>query len=410
MDIKYFLGLDLGTGTVRAVQGALDLNTGELSIIGAAAGLSSGMRKGSVLDTEEAVSSVSAVLEQLERMTGHQNDFAAINLGGSHLDCSLSRGTVAVARPDGEITDSDVSRALDAARAVSMPANREILHILPRMFTVDGQTGIADPRGTKGIRLEVDTCLVHTSSSSLRNLQQLTTQAGLNNITFVANPLAAPEIVLSNKQKELGCALVDIGYSTTSVSIYEDGELLHLAVIPIGGSHVTNDLAIGLRCEIETAERVKKLHGHVFAATDTHTEIIDLNKINPEEQGRVEKREIARIIEARMEEIFERIRRELKAADRIGKLPAGVVLIGGGSLLANIIPFTKKELGLPASQGSIHEIHTIMDRVKDPYFATAIGLVKFALKQNQPKKAHFSHIFKRTHVIQLKRWVTSLLP
>lgn len=410
MERLHILGLDIGSSQVRAAQGVVDPESQKISIVATVTGASSGLRRGVILDHEEVVSSVSAVLEQMARITGAEPRLASVNIGGSHLNSVMSRGAVAVARPDGVVTEADVSRVMESSRAVSFPANKEILHALPKSFILDGQAGIPDPRGSSGIRLEVETCLVYSASSNLRMTQKLAAQTGLPSPVLVASPLAASESVLSARQKELGVMVLDIGAGTTGVSIYEEGGLLHLAVIPIGSGHITNDLAIGLRCSIDTAERVKRLHGKASWDEGERNDIIDLSKINPEESGRVEKREIVRIIEARIAEIFEYVRAELKKCGRTNQLPAGVVLVGGGSALSGIVPITKRLLELPASIGDLDAVESIIGQIKDPAFAVAVGLVHYATKQGLPKQERFKKIWDQKGVAQWRKWMQSLLP
>jgi cell division protein FtsA len=283
---QYIVGLDIGTQNLRVVQAKIE-ETGSLSIIGASSVPSSGMRKGVIVDIEEAVSSISAVLEKVERMTGVPVAQANISVGGNHITCLESKGVIAVSRADGEISENDVIRVIDASQAISIPPNREVIHVIPKTFTLDGQTGIKDPVGMTGIRLEVETIIIHGALPFLKNLNKAIMQTGLEVDQLVLSPLAAAQSVLNKRKKELGVVLVDLGAGTTSVAVYEENNLLHTAIVPVGSMHITNDIAIGLRCTIDTAEKVKLLYGHASSREIEKHQEIDLSKIDPEEQEHV---------------------------------------------------------------------------------------------------------------------------
>jgi cell division protein FtsA len=345
----YIVGLDIGTQNLRVVQAKIDEATGALSVIGASSVPSAGMRKGVIVDIEEAVSSVSAVLEKVERMTGVPVTHANISVGGNHITCIESKGVIAVSRADGEISENDVIRVIDASQAISIPPNREVIHVIPKTFTLDGQTGIKDPVGMTGIRLEVETIIIHGALPFLKNLNKAILQTGLEVDQLVLNPLAAGTAVLNKRQKELGVALIDLGAGTTSLAVYEENNLLHTAIIPVGSMHITNDIAIGLRCTIETAEKIKLMYGSAGVDQIDKHQVIDMSKIDPEEQERVSRLDVVEIMEARLEEIFDLVNRELKKIGRDGKLPAGIVLTGGGSELPGITEFAKRRNRGPAA-------------------------------------------------------------
>jgi cell division protein FtsA len=283
---NYIVGLDIGTQNIRVVQAKVE-DDGSLNVIGAAAVPASGMRKGVIVDIEEAVSSISAALEKVERMTGIPVTRANVSVGGNHVTCIDSKGVIAVSRADGEITDNDVVRVIDASQAISIPPNREVLHVIPKTFTLDGQVGIKDPIGMTGIRLEVETIIIHGALPFLKNLNKTITQTGVEVDHQVLSPLAAATSSLNKRQKELGVALVDLGAGTTSIAVYEENNLIHTAVLPIGAMHITNDIAIGLRCTIDTAEKVKLEYGSAELNDIDRHEQIDLNKFDPEETERV---------------------------------------------------------------------------------------------------------------------------
>jgi cell division protein FtsA len=409
---QYIVGIDLGTGTVRAVQGKFDAQTGELSVVGAADAPCLGMRRGTIVDIEETVSSISQVLEKLERMTGVAVASANVSIGGSHITSLSSHGVIAVSRPDGEITEADVIRCIDASQAISIPSNREVLHVFPKTFTLDGQTGIRDPLGMSGIRLEVDTIIVQAGLPFVKNLSKAILQAGVEIEDMVLAPLAASQGVLSKRQQELGVCVVDLGAGTTGLAVYEEGDLLHTAVLPIGCQHITNDIAIGLRSSIETAEKVKLQYGHADPKMVSKVEEIELKRIDPSEDQTAGRAYVVEIIEARLEEIFSLVTAELKKIGRDGKLPAGVVLTGGGSLLPGIVDFAKKELRLPAALGVPHGVSTVIDRVQDPAFATVVGLLMWAQKygaHSGPSKG-LKNLMSNPALGKLKNWFKSFLP
>ncbi len=412
---QYIVGLDIGTQNIRVVQAKVDPNAPSTSIIGASLVPAGGIRKGVIVDIEEAVSSISTALERVERMTGIPVTRASVSVGGNHIQCIDSRGVIAVSRADGEITENDIIRVIDASQAISIPANREVIHVIPKTFTLDGQTGIKDPLGMTGIRLEVETIIIHGGLPFMKNLTKAILQAGLEIDAQVLAPLACSLAVLNKRQKDLGVVLVDLGAGTTSVSVYEEGNVIHAAIVPVGSMHITNDIAIGLRCSIETAEKVKMMFGHADPKSVDRHEEIDLSQIDPEEQERASRHEVVQIIEARLEEIFDYVNKELKKIGRDGKLPAGCVLTGGGSKLGGVLEFAKHTLRLPAQMGQTQNIETIIDRVEDPSFSTACGLVLWGSRYTTPfSDSSFGGSMKKItqseFITKIKKTFKSFLP
>jgi cell division protein FtsA len=413
---SYIVGLDVGTANIRAVQAKFDAESRAFSIIGASSEPSLGVRRAVLVDIEEAVSSISAALEKLERMTGVPVDTANVSIGGSHISSVSSHGVIAVSRADGEIMENDIIRAIDASQVISIPQNKEVLHVFPKSFTLDGQTGIKDPLGMSGIRLEVDTIIIQAGLPFVKNLTKAIMQAGVEIEDLVLAPCAAAESVLSKRQKDLGVVLVDLGAGTTSMAVYEEGDLLHTAVIPIGSMHITNDIAIGLRCSIETAEKVKLAYGHCNPKAVGKEEEIDLAKLDPAEQETTLRSYVVEIIEARLEEMFDRVNMELKKIGRDGKLPSGVVITGGGAKLPGMAEFVKKYLRLPAVLGMPQNITTVIDRVDDPAFATAVGLVLWGGKfsSSMSGKNQFegmvNGLLSNQSLAKIRKWLKSFLP
>lgn len=375
-------GLDIGSAETRLVVGQRVMTEAgpKVQVIGAVSVPSEGVNKGIINSIEDTTACISAVLEKTERLLGAPVANVWVGINGPNLRCQTSRGVVAVSRSDSEINQEDVQRVVDAAQALAVPPNYEILHVIPSKFTVDNQEDIKNPVGMTGIRLEVAALIIQNLSSQIKNLTKAIYHTGLNIDDLVFSPLAASQIVVSSKQKELGTAVVNIGAATTSLAVFEEGELLHAAVLPIGSAHITSDIAIGLRCPINLAERIKIKYGSAKADQFSKKDEIDISDIVAEENLTdeitvISRRYVSEIIEARVEEIFERVDAELKKIDRSGMLPAGVCLIGGGAKLADIVDVAKRKLRLPAALGSNRSVATVVDKVNDLEYLTALGLI-----------------------------------
>ncbi len=375
-------GLDVGSTAIRIVVGqrARNENEEKLQVIGAVSVPARGISKGVVNSIEDATSSISACLEKAERLVGIPLNSVWVGINGPHVKCERSKGVVAVSKGDNEISKDDVNRAIEAARALSVPPNYEILHVIPVKYRVDNQEDIKDPIGMIGVRLEVDTLIIQGLSSQINNLTKAIYRTGLDIDDLVISPLAAAESTIGSKQKELGSVLVNIGASTTSLAVFEEGELLHTAVLSIGSEHITADLAIGLRCPINLAERVKIEYGTADSSKLSKKDEIDIGALveeGDEEEGErlVSRKYIAEIIEARVEEIFEKVDEELKKVERSGMLPGGVFLVGGGTKLHDIVEVAKRQLRLPACVATNVNTDTVIDKVGDPAYLSALGLV-----------------------------------
>ena len=390
---KIIAGLDIGSTEIRLVVGQRVLtDTGDkLQIIGAVSSPASGINKGVINSIEDATSSISACLEKAERLIGVAVNDVWIGINGPNLKCERSRGVVAVSRSDSEINQEDVNRAIEAAQALSVPQNYDILHVIPVEFKVDNQEFVKNPVGMTGVRLEVETLIIQNLTSQIKNFTKAIDHAGLNIEDLVFSALATSSVVLEPKQKELGVALVNIGASTTSIALFEEGELLHTAVLPIGSSHITSDIAIGLRCPITLAEKVKIKYGNAKASQFNKKDEVDIvDLINEENLSDdttvISRRYVAEIIEARVEEILEKVDQEFKKIDRSGMLPAGAVLVGGGSKLIDIVDTAKRVLRLPVSLGSNKNIATVIDKVNDLEYLTALGLVTWGDQLTKTEK------------------------
>lgn len=368
------VGIDVGSTKIITCVGKFE--NGTTDIIGIGKSINQGIRKGVIVDIEETVSAISSSLGEAERMAGFQIESAIIGISGAHIEAEESKGVIAVSRPDGEITDEDAKRAIEAARAIPNKPNREVLHVMPRTFIIDGQESIKDPTGMNGIRLEVDANIISTSTNAIKSLSRAIDQAGLHVEEVVFSPLATTRVLLSKRQMDIGVILIDLGASTTSFAVYEEGDLIHCGVIPIGSTHITNDIAIGLRTNIDIAEVIKTKYGYAIPDKVAEKEEIELNKIDKNEQGTANIKYVSEIIEARLNEIFLMIKDELREINRDGTLPAGIVLTGGGTKIDGVVELAKATMCLPAQVGKpIMEISGLVDKLDDPVYSTSIGLM-----------------------------------
>ncbi|HCJ45703.1 MAG: cell division protein FtsA [Candidatus Moranbacteria bacterium CG_4_8_14_3_um_filter_41_13] len=376
---RYYVGLDIGSSEVRTVI-AQEVSPEEpLRVIGVGATPSLGMRRGIVVDADSVAKCCNSALEQAERMAGHAAESVVVSVGGTDIVCQDALGVIAVGRADGEVVEDDMARVLEEVQArLTMPLNREIIHVIPKNYRLDDQKDIKNPVGMKGVRLEMNALVISGSTSYLKNIARSLDQAGTSAESFVVEPLACAESVLSVRQKELGTVLVNIGGSTTSIAVFEDGDLLHLAVLPVGSGHITNDIAIGLRTSIEVAEAVKVKFGSALPEEINKKDEIDLSLFDSQEDVYVSTKHVAEIVEARLEEIFSFVNEELKKIHREGLLPGGVVLSGGGSLLPGSIDLAKRVLRLPSQIGYPKPLGGMLDQVDTPPFSTVVGLLLLA--------------------------------
>lgn len=382
-DGKIIVGIDIGTSKIVTVIAKFQ-EEGTIHVLGVSEGKSSGIKKGQIVDIDEAVNAINTSLEAAERMSGFSASRVVASIGGSHIESQNSRGVVAVSSPEGEITSNDLTRVIDAARAVSFPSSREIIHVLPRNYTVDGQEGIKDPIGMTGVRLEVDTHIISANATSIKNMEKALTTVGVDVDAFVFSGYASSLSVLSDTEKELGVVLVDIGAGTTDISVYVDGSVAHSSVLPIGARHITNDLAIGLRISLESAEKIKLFLSRPqkrFAEEGEArpTDEIDLSALSlPEEMRKVSQKTLVDgIIRPRLNEIFTMVGLELKKSGWGGQTPAGLVITGGGAKTAGIVDAAKRTLAMPVRLGQPSGLKGIVDEVQDSAFATVIGLIMY---------------------------------
>lgn len=402
---RYAVGLDIGTTTVRCVVGHRDEGAATPTIIGVGEAPNSGMRKGVVVNLVTAAQAVDKALEEAERVSGHQIDGATISINGTHVLGMSSKGVVAVGSRDHEINEEDLARAEEAATVVQLPANREILDVTPRSFRLDDQDNIRDPIGMNGVRLEVDAHVITALTPNLRNLFKIAEMT--KTVVHHATPagLAAAHAVLSDQQKENGVALIDIGGTTTNLAVYDEGDLQHIAVLPVGGVNITNDLAVGLKVELDIAEKVKLEH----AVVGSDARKAGQNKITVKTKSQTYSFDtgiIDDVVEARLEEIFEAVNDELKKISRQANLPGGVILTGGCSLIKNIDNYAKEALQLAVKIGSAESFGGVSENITQPQYATVVGLMLLDL--DSPKRMVGSHADSRSLGFSVGQIVTTL--
>lgn len=372
MKPEHFIGLDIGTSTVRCVVGTYDPNGSNMpSIIGHGQAPNQGMRRGAVVHVDEVADAIVHAVTEAERISGMTIKHATVNVNGSHVSGLNSEGVIAISAANREITHEDRLRVEEAATIVSLPPNREIVQFFAKNYSLDGQRNIKDPVGMHGVRLEVEAHIVTASSPNLRNLDMALEKAEILPTHHTVSGLAAAEAVLSRQQKEAGTALIDIGAGTTNLIVFEDGEVQHVAVIPIGGQHITNDLAIGLKTDLDVAESVKIEHADLRRDTKKMNAMVKVG----DKAHNFQFEEIVMIAEARVEELLEYVDKELHKIKRSRKLPGGIVVVGGTAKLPGLDEFAREKLQLPARIGKLHNIGGLVDTVEDQAFTTAIGLM-----------------------------------
>lgn len=369
---SHYVGLDIGTSAVRCVVGMLDQHDpSKPSIIGHGNAPNLGMRKGVIVHLSDVVEAVAQAVSEAERVSGVQIHHATVNVNGSHVAGINSKGVIAISSANREITPEDQFRVEEAATIIQLPPNREIIQVFAKNYRLDGQDNIKDPVGMHGVRLEVDTHIVTAASPNVRSIDMVLEKARVAPAHRTVSSLAAAEAVLDRTQKEAGTLLLDIGAGTTNMVVIEDGEVQHVAVLPIGGIHITNDLAIGLKTDLDVAETVKLQHAKIGEELKYKRVSVNLHK----KEHVFDIHEIQMITEARVDELLEFVEKELKKIQRSRKLPGGVVLVGGSAKLPGIAPFTREKLQLAARVGKLQSVAGLVDTVQDPSYYTAVGLM-----------------------------------
>ena len=368
-------GIDIGNLFVKVVIAELDRDSWQPKIIGVGVAESHGLRKGVVLNMEEAIRDVGVAIRQAEGMAGTKIRQAYIAVGGPHLRSQLSRGIIAVSRADNEIDQGDIRRVIDAASIVNLPANREVVHILPRQYLIDGQESVKNPLGMKGVRLEAEVMIIDGLSPYIKNLAKCLSANDIEVIDFTFAPLAASHAALDKRQKEHGVLLFDFGGGVSTLSFFNEGELIYANTLPIGAQHITHDLAVALRTSLDQAEAVKLEHGFVGSSEVGKKEEIDLADLLKEDGFVITRKNLGRIIEDRVEELFHILQAEMKKIPHNGIIPSGLVLIGGGAKLPGLVNYAKEKLKLPVRIDGHYEFSSMVDRATDPSLAVAVGLV-----------------------------------
>jgi cell division protein FtsA len=408
---KIITGIDIGSTKISTTVASVSEN--KVSVIGVSGGvISKGINKGNVVDIDSAVEVISNSIERAEKMSGVSVSSAFVTLNGSHIETLNSHGVVAVSPTQtSEISKEDVARVIEAAQAVSLPSTREILHVIPRDFSVDSQEGIKDPVGMSGVRLEVETNIIHGSATAMKNIIKCINQVGVSVDELVYIGIASSEAVLTDTEKELGTLMVDIGGGTTSMIAFAEGSPVHSAVLPIGGKLITSDLAIGLRSRLEDAEKLKIRLSNEAMISKTMQNIrredeLDISEFGLEIES-VPRSMLYKIIDARLEEIFRLIALEITKANLVGKLPAGVVITGGAALTAGVERSAKVNLKMPARVGVPKGVTGLIDEIQGPMSSAGVGAILYGVKmfrggnllsldnKNGTMKKSFSRFFER---------------
>jgi cell division protein FtsA len=395
--------IDVGTTKICTLICETDTDIEDsVRVVGVGVVPSRGIRKGVVVNVQEASEAIIESLEKAERISGYQIESAYVGLAGAHISSINSRGAVAVNRGERGVQPVDIERALDAARALPIPHNRKILHAIPRSYTLDGDDGVRDPLGMQAYKLEVEAHIITGATTSIHNLVKCVQNTGVGVDAMVLEPLASGEAVLTEIEREMGVVLADIGGGTTDIAIFIEGSIWHTSVLPTGGEHITNDIAIGLRTPFSTAEELKIKYGNACSRNVKPDEMVDVISFGEGGHQQVSREFLAQIIEARVEEIFELIRREIKRSGYDGLLPAGVVLCGGTADLAGIRDVARDVMDLPVRIGTPHDLHGLVDVLASPAYATSVGLLLWGLRRDIPQarrverqeKSRFSSILK----------------
>lgn len=365
------VGLDIGTTKIACIIG--EVTDEGLDVIGIGSHPSTGLRKGVVINIDATINSIQKAVEEAELMAGCEVNRVYAGIAGGHIKGFNSRGIVAV--KDKEVKQTDLARVVDAARAVAMPMDRKIIHVIPQEYIIDEQDGIKEPLGMTGVRLEANVHIVTASVTSAQNIVKCANACGLEVADIVLEQLASSEAVLSEDEKELGVAVVDIGGGTTDIAIYSQGSLVHTAVLSIGGNHLTNDIAVGLRTPMAEAERIKQKYGCAMTDRVSPEETIEVPSVGGRPPRVLSRQILSEIIEPRVEEIFAYVGRELKNSGFEDLIASGVVITGGTTILENMPELAEEVLALPVRRGNPKGVGGLVDVVRNPKFATGVGLV-----------------------------------
>lgn len=417
---KIICAIDVGSSKIATLIASV-LEDDRVNLIGVAAVVSRGVKKSQIVDIESAVAAIDESVQSAERMAGYSLSNAFVSMGGPQIESINSHAVVAVAEPDGEIKTSDITRVNEAARAIALPSSREILHVIPRTFTVDGQEGISDPIGMTGVRLETDTHIITGPTTSIRNLVKCVGMVGVDTKELVFSGVASAQAVLTETEKELGVILVDIGGETTDVVIFVDGAIAYSSVIPIGSRHVTSDIAVGLRISLESAEKIKQFLAKPQKAPaqsvdekglkEKKEDHLDLKEIGITEdiQKISRKAVVDSIIRPRLQEIFKYVGKEIKKSGFGSQTPSGLVITGGGAYTVGVLDQAKFILGFPARVGKVEGFTGLIDEIDSPTFATAAGLLLYGAKSSSPEQSNLPVLGGGLPIKQMTQKVTDLI-
>ncbi len=390
---KIVCGIDVGSSKVATVVASIGEDE-RINLIGVSSAPSRGVKKGQVVDIEEAVTAITESIEGAERMAGCSISTSFVSMGGPQIESVNSHAVVAVAQPEGEIKEGDILRVNDAAKAIALPSSREILHVIPRTFTVDGQEGIRDPIGMTGVRLETDTHIVTGATTAMRNLIKCVNMVGVDVSELVFSGIAASQAVLTDTEKELGVVLLDVGGETTDLVIFVDGAIAYSSVIPLGARHVTSDIAVGLRISLESAEKIKQFLGRPqkqMALPEAEKEprkkedeLLDIKALGVfEEIHKISRKAVTdSIIRPRLQEIFKFVGKEIKKSGFGSQVPSGLVICGGGAMTIGLLEQAKYILGFPARLGKIEGFLGLTDEIENPSYATVAGLILYGVRSS----------------------------
>jgi cell division protein FtsA len=418
MPDELITGIDIGTSKVATVVAQVSEGESQPRIMGFSSVESRGVRKGQIVDINQVTQVVESSIEKAERMAGSKVQSAFVSVGGPHIESINSHGVVAASQPDVEITESDVSRAIDAARAISISSTREVIEVSPREYIVDGQGGIKNPLGMSGVRLEVNTHIITASLTNLRNIDRCLSDLGVTNQHVMFSGLASSLAVLTETEKELGVVCVDIGGGKTDICMYVEGALSSSSSIPIGARHITNDIAVGLRISLDSAEKVKVFLSSPGArgekSSTAKKDEIDISSLNlTEGLTKISEKTVTdAIIRPRLEELFEKVLEAIEKSGFVTHVPSGLVIAGGGALTAGSLEAAKRVIGMPARIGTPHSITGLVDEVLYPQYATVVGLLLYARSHTESAQKlnfkNFDKIFRNLSVKGSMKKVTDL--
>ncbi len=413
MDAPLLTAIDVGTTKICTLIAEMTSET-DFEIIGVGIEPARGMRKGVVVNVDEAGAAIRESVAKAERTSGLEIGQAMVSMAGSHIASVNSHGVVGISGQRG-IDQDDIDRALDAAQAIAIPHNREVIHVIPRGFTVDGQEGVRSPLGMHGFRLEVEAHIVTAATTSVQNLTKCVESAGVQVESYVLNPLASAEVALTDTEREMGCVVCDIGGGTTDLAIYIEGNVWHTMVLSVGGNHITSDIAHGLRLPADLAEKIKIDHGSARPKDVDASEYFSVKPFGEEKPVQVSKSDLAMIIEARVEETFNLVLQEIKRSGYDGLLPAGIVLTGGTALLPGIRLVASEVLNLPARVAEPTDLRGLVDTIRGPQFATSVGLLKWAARETlaaarTPTRGRKGRKTLDDNISRMSDWFKRLLP